>query len=131
MKEKEKVTIQKILANNVSRLRKQAGMSVDDFADKIGVSSSELAAMEDGKTVIPLERLMKIARTLGLATKEIVDATEQFASRFEESGNFAVDREPPQPKTADLPQPEKSGDTAALVSMLVVGAIIGYLISKK
>ena len=146
MEQKEIIMFQKVLAKTVAKMRERSGKNSEEFANQIGIPHATLSDMENGDTVIPVEKLIKIGNVLGCEGSGVVGAAEIFAKQLEETGNFSIDLETTQTRRepieqadtaptdatqADTAQVEKPDNTGVLVGGLIVGAIIGYLISKK
>ena len=113
-------TFQKILADTVAKLRKDSGMSMEEMASHLGIPCSILSEMEAGETVIPVEKLIKTAKALGMKTGKIVDGAETIGEGLENQG-FSVDWDTTQVKNPN----------AAFLGGLVVAAIALYFLSKK
>lgn len=114
------LTVQKILAQVVAKLREESGKSTEELANQIGVPCSVLADMESGDTVIPIETLIKIAAALGINAGKILDGAEKIGRGFEGKG-IPVDWDTSQVKNQN----------AAILGGLVIGAILVYALAKK
>lgn len=66
---------EKTIGENIRNIRKQAGITLDALADKVGITKSALSKIETGKTSTPVTTLLRIARALS------VEVTNFFVSR--------------------------------------------------
>lgn len=66
---------EKTIGQNIRNVRKQAGITLDALADKVGITKSALSKIETGKTSTPVATLLRIARALS------VEVTNFFVSR--------------------------------------------------
>jgi len=57
---------EKIIGENIRSIRKQAGITLDALAEKIGITKSALSKIETGKTSTPVATLLRIARSLSV-----------------------------------------------------------------
>lgn len=64
------------VASNLRALRKAAGLSQQEVADRAGLSRRMLVALEGGDTNISLARLSRVAAALGVSFARIVQPTE-------------------------------------------------------
>jgi len=61
------------IGDNIKRIRKQAGLSQQDLAEKCGISKSQLSRLESGEQENPLiKTIIPIATALGVSLDEIV-----------------------------------------------------------
>lgn len=60
------------LGNNLSRLRKVAGLTQEQLAIKVRLSSTYIGFIEQGQRNPSLNTLDKIARVLKISTKELL-----------------------------------------------------------
>lgn len=61
------------IGDNIKRIRKQAGLSQQDLAERCGISKSQLSRMESGEQENPLiKTIIPIATALGVSLDEIV-----------------------------------------------------------
>ena len=65
------------------RYRDEAGLSQQQLADSIGVSKGFISALEGGRSVPNLDRLLLIADALRVRPGEMVDALADAAARGE------------------------------------------------
>ncbi len=63
----------KNLGQKVQQLRKQKGLTQEQLADKIRVSSTYIGFIEQGQRNPSLNTLDKIARVLGVKVQELFD----------------------------------------------------------
>lgn len=63
----------KNLGEKVQKLRKQKGLTQEQLADKIRVSSTYIGFIEQGQRNPSLNTLDKIARVLGVKVQELFD----------------------------------------------------------
>ena len=57
-----------ILANKITELRKKAGWSQEELADKLGVSRQAVSKWEGAQSVPDLERIIAMSRLFGVST---------------------------------------------------------------
>jgi len=62
-----------LLGARIKELRKRAGLSQDQLAEKVGIESKYLSRIEVGKRYPALETLDNIADALQVGTKELFD----------------------------------------------------------
>jgi len=61
--------IQKVIGENIQRIRVSQGLSQSEFCKKLGnMHQTRLSAIETGKAVITVKTLEKIAKTLSVPT---------------------------------------------------------------
>lgn len=73
------------IGENIRNLRKQAGITLDALAEKVGLTKSALSKIETGKTSTPIATLLRIANAL------TVDLT-RFLTARERRPNFTLTR---------------------------------------
>jgi transcriptional regulator with XRE-family HTH domain len=66
-------SVQQTVANRIKLLRKKAGMSQTQLAEKCNVSKSMISKIESNKATIHLDILMNIARELGISLYELLE----------------------------------------------------------
>ena len=57
-----------ILAETIIQLRKQAGWSQEELADKLGVSRQAISKWESAQSVPDLNRILDMSRLFGVST---------------------------------------------------------------
>ena len=62
-----------MFSENMLQLRKMAGLTQDELAEKIGVSRQSLSKWEKGESVPDLENAANIAQALGASLDELVN----------------------------------------------------------
>lgn len=62
------------MTETLKALRKQAGLSAKDVAEKLGVSRSAISNYEDGLRRISLEMVLALASIYGVSEKEVIQA---------------------------------------------------------
>jgi transcriptional regulator with XRE-family HTH domain len=73
-KHDEEVPIMVRLAGTIRMLREQEGMSIREFAEKVGVNHSDLFRLENGTTQNPSVFLInRIAKALDLTVDELMN----------------------------------------------------------
>ena len=65
------------LGRTIRRLRREAGLSQESFADKCKVHRTYMGAVERGETNISLDSLERIAKALDLTVGELLLAAEK------------------------------------------------------
>ena len=65
------------LGRAIRRLRREAGLSQESFADKCKVHRTYMGAVERGETNISLDSLERIAKALDLTVGELLLAAEK------------------------------------------------------
>lgn len=76
------------MANQVRNLRKDRDITLDELADKTGISTSYLSRIESHKRGLKLEHVIAISRALGVEPEEVSD---EFASEdLERAKSLAV-----------------------------------------
>ncbi len=60
------------LGNKIQRLRKQNGLTQEQLADKVRVSSTYIGFIEQGQRNPSLNTLDKIARVLNVSSKDLI-----------------------------------------------------------
>jgi transcriptional regulator with XRE-family HTH domain len=66
-------SVQKTVASRIKFLRKKAGISQTQLAEKCNVSKSMISKIESNKATIHLDLLMSIARELGISLYELFE----------------------------------------------------------
>ena len=61
--------MQKLVGNNIRKLRKLHGLNLDLFAEKLALSPSNLSRIERGELNINVSLLQKIAEVLGTSVQ--------------------------------------------------------------
>lgn len=73
MDDEEKIT-RRFMPEVLRRYRDKAGLSQQDLADSIGVSKGFISALEGGRSVPNLDRLVQIADALQVDAGQLVTA---------------------------------------------------------
>ena len=60
------------LGEQIRKLRKEAGLVQDDFADKASLDRSAMSPMELGKSDMRLSTLLRVAGTLNMRVDELL-----------------------------------------------------------
>jgi DNA-binding XRE family transcriptional regulator len=63
-----------VVANRIARARRDAGLSIEEFAERIGVSPRTARAIEFGPYTGSLRRLVEIADKLNAKVSVTIDA---------------------------------------------------------
>lgn len=74
-------SVQRSVAQKVKALRKKAGMTQTELAEKCNVSKSMVSKIEANKATIHLELLMNIARVLEVSLYELLEETSLVAKK--------------------------------------------------
>ena len=73
MENDEKIT-RRYLPNVIRRYRDLAGLSQQELADSMGVSKGFISALEGGRSVPNIDRLLQIADALRVRPSTLLDA---------------------------------------------------------
>lgn len=85
----------KEIAPRLSGLRDALDMSVDDMADRLGVTAETVAAYESGSIEIPVSYLFKVAQECGVDLTVLISGGEAHLkshSLVKKGGGLAVER---------------------------------------
>ena len=77
-------TVLKAVGTRIRLLRKQAGMSLQDLAYRIGMEKSNLSVIENGKSNPQLLTYVKIASALGVSLSSLFEISLDL-SNFNEA----------------------------------------------
>ncbi len=99
MEKKEKLAIY-FMPIILRRYRDKAGLSQQELADKIGVSKGFISALEGGRSVPNLDRLLQIAEAFGLMPGALVDDLLKEIRKSMVSPHWSINPKPKQ--TADI-----------------------------
>ncbi|MBB5143040.1 helix-turn-helix domain-containing protein [Desulfovibrio intestinalis] len=80
MEDDEKIT-RRFMPDVLRRYRDNAGLSQQELADSIGVSKGFISALEGGRSVPNLDRLVQIADALQVSPGELVNAMLENAAK--------------------------------------------------
>ena len=80
MEDDEKIT-RRFMPDVLRRYRDNAGLSQQELADSIGVSKGFISALEGGRSVPNLDRLVQIADALQVSPGELVNAMIEDAEK--------------------------------------------------
>lgn len=72
--EKDEKIVHRFMPAVLRRYRDLAGLSQQELADSLGVSKGFISALEGGRSVPNLDRLLHIAEALNVRPGELVDA---------------------------------------------------------
>jgi transcriptional regulator with XRE-family HTH domain len=64
--------------NRIAQARMDAGFSVKEMAEKLGVDKGTLSNWESGKRPLTLERLLKVAKLLGVGAAYLLWEDERI-----------------------------------------------------
>lgn len=68
-----KITKKEIqLGKRIKKLRRKAGLTQEQLAEKVNVSTTHIGLVETGKRRVSLKTLQKIASVLGVKVKELL-----------------------------------------------------------
>ncbi|MEO4023279.1 helix-turn-helix domain-containing protein [Bacillus paranthracis] len=92
--------IQEVIANNLSKIRKKRGLSLDNMAELTGVSKAMLGQIENGKSNPTVTTLWKIANGLQVSFSAFLKETDkariekininQLSPVIDNDGNYLV-----------------------------------------
>ena len=92
VKQKGTVTAM-ILADKIINLRKKAGWSQEDLAEKLGVSRQSVSKWEGAQSVPDMDKILRLSRIFGVSTDYLLkDEIEECEPSFQSSDGSA---EPP------------------------------------
>lgn len=63
----------RIPPNQITAVRKRAGLKIEELAEKTGLSTTYISRMERGERNVSLKNLQKMAEALGVAPSELID----------------------------------------------------------
>ena len=66
------------IAENIKRLRKQAGMSQEELAAKIGKTSAAVSQYENGRTVPRMGVIEDMAQIFGVSKSALVESKRDY-----------------------------------------------------
>lgn len=66
-------TLRKSLGNRVRELRRDAGVSQEDFADSCGFARSYMSRIERGTSNLSLDGIERLASAFGISVGELFD----------------------------------------------------------
>ena len=75
------VTGRLLLGARIRELRSQAGLTLPEFADRMGMTKSQLSDLERGRKLPTLPTLTTVATGLGLTASELLDGIYPWGSR--------------------------------------------------
>lgn len=71
----------KELGQRIADLRKDAGLTQAQLAEKVGVSQQIIASYENGRRNFPVARLLELAEALGVQAGELLTGTPETKRR--------------------------------------------------
>lgn len=83
-----------ILADKIIELRKRAGMSQEELAEKLGVSRQSISKWEGAQSTPDLNRILQLSEIFGVSTDSLLKDTEELSAGADSSRESA-DTEPP------------------------------------
>lgn len=86
----ETTQILKTLGRRIAQLRKQKGMSQEDFADISGKMINTISNIERGLSDPKVTTLMSISKALGISIDELFSETKQVQTTEELPSNIAT-----------------------------------------
>lgn len=86
----ETTQILKTLGRRIAQLRKQKGMSQEDFADVSGKMINTISNIERGLSDPKVTTLMSISKALGISIDELFSETKQAQTTEELPSNIAT-----------------------------------------
>ena len=63
----------RIPPNQITAVRKRAGLKIEELAEKTGLSTTYISRMERGERNVSLKNLQKMAEALGVAASELIE----------------------------------------------------------
>ena len=85
-----------ILADKIIELRKRAGMSQEELAEKLGVSRQSISKWEGAQSTPDLNRVLQLSEIFGVSTDTLLKDTEEIpAAGSDVSQGASVETEPP------------------------------------
>lgn len=64
--------ITRLVGQNIRRYRRRLGMTIEEFADRVGVSPQQISRVELGLNSSPLPRLQRMAEVLGVSVADLL-----------------------------------------------------------
>ena len=77
VKQELREATQSVLGEIIVELRNKADLSQEDLAYESGVNRSFMSKIETGQTAVSLLTLMRLGKTLGVKTSDIIIALEK------------------------------------------------------
>lgn len=71
----------KELGQRIADLRKDAGLTQAQLAEKVGVSQQIIASYENGRRNFPVARLLELAEALGVQAGELLTGKQELHTR--------------------------------------------------
>ncbi len=90
VKQELREATQSVLGEIIVELRNKADLSQEDLAYESGVNRSFMSKIETGQTAVSLLTLMRLGKTLGVKTSDIIIALEK---KMEEQKQIISDEE--------------------------------------
>ena len=73
--------IRKLVGRNLSRIRKAAGLTQENVAERANLSQQYVSGLENGKRNPTVETLLDLAQALGVSHVDLVAPDDQFLSK--------------------------------------------------
>ncbi|MGZ2484326.1 transcriptional regulator with XRE-family HTH domain [Rhizobium pisi] len=110
------------MANRIRLVRKQKNLTLEELAEKSGISYTHLSRMEAGKRGVSLENILRISKALGVEANEITD-------EFDHEQLADAENIPTQQKAA-APSPELDIPEIDLIAGLGGGGVAALEVSN-
>lgn len=95
--------VDKYIGENIKRVRIRAGYTQEKLAEKIDVSLSVISRLETGRTMVSVEKLLRIAKVLNAPIASIFEYPAKTGDAHTETGNYPHPGEGVLPVSADSP----------------------------
>lgn len=87
---------QKVVGVKLRQLRDKAGLSIKDLADKVNMVEGDIAAIENGSKVVPVNELEIITRAINASLRELSDGYGPVGNWLQAKEDFDAFLELPQ-----------------------------------
>ena len=82
-----------IFADKLIKLRKRAGYSQEELAEKMGVTRQSVSKWESAQSIPDIEKIIKISELFGVSTDYLLkDNIEETADINKDDANISVNR---------------------------------------
>ncbi|MDE6785294.1 MAG: helix-turn-helix domain-containing protein, partial [Ruminococcus sp.] len=81
-----------IFADKIIELRKKAGMSQDELAEKVNVSRQSVSKWEGAQSIPDLSKILKLSEIFGVSTDYLLK--DDFEKTAQEASETVIDSEP-------------------------------------
>lgn len=126
----ETETLKRIIANNIATIRKDAGLTQAELAERLNYSDKAVSKWERGESLPDVVTLVKLARACGASVGKLITLTDEGAERGPEAP--AAPDTAPDPSTARPRLGYTKRVVAGLVTVLVwFLAVLAFVILSE